>query len=170
MATGELNFESGSTLFAELNLPVPIQKLFPYRVPAAYNEKVKIGQRAIVQFGHKKILTGIVAAIHTQPPKEYEAKYILDLLDESEVVTAYQFMLYQWMADYYMCTVREVFSAPLPSGLKLSSESMVQLNPSFFPDDSSFDFSEKERVLIHHLQSDTLSYSDIANFLGAKTI
>ena len=170
MATGELNFESGSTLFTELILPVPIPKLFTYRVPAAFNEKVKIGQRAVVQFGHKKILTGIVAAIHTQPPKEYEAKYILDLLDESEVVTAYQFMLYQWMADYYMCTVGEVFNAALPSGLKLSSESMVQLNPSFRPDDSSFDFSEKERALINHLQSDTLSYSDIAKLLGAKTI
>src|SRR6267142_6465339 len=168
MTTGEHNFDSGLTHFTELVLPVPIPKLFTYRVPAAFNERVKIGQRAIVQFGHKKILTGIVATIHTQPPKDYEAKYILDLLDESEFVGSHQFMLYQWMADYYMCTVGEVFNAALPSGLKLSSESMVQLNPAFRLDETDFDFSEKERILLAHLQSKTLGYSDIARLLGAK--
>src|SRR5688572_19367 len=111
------------TLFAELILPVPIPKLFTYRVPADFNERIKTGQRAIVPFGTKKILTGVVANTHDKPPRDYEAKYILELLDETEIITPQQFSLYQWIADYYMCSQGEVLNAALPAGLKLSSES-----------------------------------------------
>jgi len=158
------------TFFADLILPVPIPKLFTYRVPAVLNEVIKIGQRVIVQFGQKKILTGIISRIHQNPPVEYEAKYILELIDENEVIGKHQFKLYQWMADYYMCTLGEVINAALPSGLKLSSESMVQLNPSFSWEETSFDFSKKERILINRLKNDTLSYTEIARFLGTKSI
>ena len=173
MSSGELNFDTTSTLFAELVLPVPIHKLFTYRVPAAFNEQIKAGQRAIVQFGHKKILTGIIVTIHNQPPKDYEAKYILELLDENEVIYPQQFRLFQWMADYYMCSLGEVMNAALPSGLKLSSESMVQLNPHFQLEDldnQTIHFSEKELLVIRQLQDKALSYSELAVLLGVKTI
>lgn len=158
------------TWFAEIILPVPIAKFFTYRVPKAFSDKVKSGQRVIVPFGQKKILTGIVATVHSQPPKEYEAKYILELLDEHEVMYAQQFQLYQWISEYYLCTPGEVLNAALPSGLKLSSESMVQLKPGFILEESDFDFSEKERLLLARLQHDTLNYSEVAKLLGAKTI
>ena len=82
---------NNDTLFAELVLPVPIPKLFTYRVPAAWNDKVKTGQRTIVPFGQRKILTGVIAKLHHQPPTEYEAKYLLELLDETEIITPLQF-------------------------------------------------------------------------------
>ena len=145
MTKEEAEFDT-HTFFAEIILPVPIPKLFTYRIPAALNEIVKTGQRVIVQFGQKKILTGIIANLHQQPPTDYEAKYILEIIDENEVIGPRQFSLYQWMADYYMCTPGEVINAALPSGLKLSSESMVQLHPSFHWEETSFDFSEKEQI------------------------
>ena len=162
--------ESRNTLFAELLLPVPVPKLFTYRVPLTLNEQIKTGQRAIVQFGDRKVLTGLVMKIHEQPPKDYEAKYILELLDEFPAVNDLQFRLFEWMADYYMCTLGEVMNAALPAGLKLSSESMVQLHPAFDLEDTHHAFSEKELMLLKRLQHDTLSYSDIAKFLGVKYI
>ncbi len=161
---------AGDTVFVEVILPVPIPKLFTYRVPAVWNEKVKIGQRTIVPFGQRKILTGIIARLHHQPPLEYEAKYLLELLDEHSIITQLQFKLYQWMADYYLCTLGEVMNAALPAGLKLSSESMVQLHPAFLLEESLFDFSEKERLLINRLAADTLSYSEVAKFLEVKSV
>jgi primosomal protein N' (replication factor Y) len=158
------------TLFAELILPVPIPKLFTYRVPANFNEHIKPGHRVIVPFGPKKILTGVVATIHDRPPVDYEAKYILEVLDESEIINAQQFTLYQWIADYYMCTPGEVLNAALPSGLKLSSESMIQLHPSFDEDTTRFDFSERELALLKRLKEDTLTYTDAAKVLGARNI
>lgn len=162
--------DSRETRFAEILLPVPIPKLFTYRVPFELNEHVKKGQRAIVQFGDRKILTGLIIEIKPEPPKDYEAKYILEILDEYPAVTDVQLKFFQWMADYYMCTLGEVMNAALPAGLKLSSESMVQLHPGFDLEESTFNFSEKEVMLIRRLQQDTLSYTDIAKFLGVKSI
>lgn len=163
-------FETTDTLFAELLLPVPIPKLFTYRIPAALNESVQVGQRAIVQFGERKILTGIIASFSTQPPKGYEAKYILELLDDYPVVTPVQFKFFQWLTEYYCCTPGEVLNAALPAGLKLSSESMVQLHPSFDWDSTTFEFSEKEEIVLRKLAQESLGYSDISKLLGVKNL
>ena len=169
--TDQLSFTESSTLFAELVLPVPVGRTFTYRVPLLLNEQIKIGQRAIVQFGAKKILTGIITSIHQQPPRQFEAKYILELLDEHEIIYPQQLLLYQWIADYYMCTLGEVLNAALPSGLKLSSESIVQINPLFNRDETEFDFSEKEELVLSRLkQIESLTYSDVTKLLSAKTI
>jgi primosomal protein N' (replication factor Y) len=162
--------DSVNTLFAELLLPVPIPRTFTYRVPAALSEHVKVGQRAIVQFGDRKILTGLISNIHQHPPKDYEAKYILELLDDFPSVNETQLKFFEWMAGYYMCTLGEVMNAALPAGLKLSSESMVQLHPAFNLDESDHSFSEKELILLKRLAHETLTYSDIAKFLGVKYI
>jgi primosomal protein N' (replication factor Y) len=160
--------DSRDTFFAELLLPVPVPKLFTYRVPFILNEKVKPGLRGIVQFGDRRILTGIVITVHQLPPKEYEAKYILELLDDEPVVNTHQLKLFQWIADYYLCSAGEVMNAALPSGLKLSSESMVQLNPSFSWETTLFEYSEREEHLLKHLEQQALSYSDISKLLGLK--
>lgn len=158
------------TLFAELLLPVPIPKLFTYRIPFNLNNTIQVGERAIVQFGDRKILTGIVVNIHEQPPVDYEAKYILELLDHFPVVSEQQLKLFQWIADYYLCTLGEVMNAALPSGLKLSSESMVQIHPAFNLDESELGFSEKELILLKRLTDESLSYSDISKLLGVKNL
>lgn len=162
--------ENRNTFFAEVLLPVPIPKYFTYRVPLNLNDHIQTGQRVIVQFGDRKILTGLVTSLTKDPPKDYEAKYILELLDELPSVNAYQFRLFEWMAGYYACTLGEVMNAALPAGLKLSSESMVQLHPSFNPDETEIGFSEKEWILLKRLQSEALSYSEISKLLGVKYI
>lgn len=166
----ESPLQRDQTIFAELIIPVPIRKLFTYRVPAGWNERIRIGQRAIVPFGARKILTGVIAKLHNTPPSGYEARYLLEVLDDAECITPQQFQLYEWMADYYLCAIGEVLNAALPAGLKLSSESMVQLNPAFDLETSPFDFSEKEQMLINHLRAEAMSYSEVARLLDAKSI
>lgn len=162
--------ESRKTLFAELLLPVPVPRLFTYRIPYKLNDLVRVGQRAIVQFGDRRIVTGLIFSISEQVPKEFEAKSILELLDEFPSVNDIQLKVFQWMADYYMCTLGEVMNAALPAGLKLSSESMVQIHPAFSLEESTLDFSEREVMLLKRLQNGTMTYSEIAKFLGVKFI
>ncbi len=161
-------FEQTDTLFVEVLLPVPIHKLFTYRVPQSLQESVQVGQRVIVQFGERKILTGVIGKLHNQPPKEYEAKYILELLDEEPVLTPIQFKFFEWLAAYYCCTPGEVLNAALPAGLKLSSESVVQLHPAFDWNSTLFEFSDKEEMLLKKLAQESLSYTDITKLLGVK--
>jgi primosomal protein N' (replication factor Y) len=158
------------TLFCNVLLPVPIPKLFTYRVPAEFNDRIQPLQRVILPFGPKKILTGVIIEIHESPPREYEAKMLFDILDPIPLLFPQQVEFMQWMARYYMCTEGEVLNAALPSGLKLSSESLVQLNPAFDFDNPGYDFSDKEWALLHRLRHDTLPYSDVTKFLGVKHI
>lgn len=166
----DLENKNRRTFFVELLLPVPIPKLFTYRVPHALTENVVIGQRAIVQFGDRKVLTGIIATIHETPPQGYEAKYVLELLEDFPSVTDQQFELFRWMASYYLCTLGEVLNAALPSGLKLSSESMVQLHPAFNLDQSDWGFTDKELILLRRLEHESLGYTDISKLLGVKQL
>lgn len=158
------------TIFADLLLPVPIAKFFTYRVPLHFKESVKTGQRAIVQFGDRKIITGIIVRLHHDPPRDYEAKYILEILEDHAVLGEVQLKFFQWMAEYYACTVGEVLNAALPSGLKLSSESKVQINPRLNLEETEDQFSEKELLLLRTLQQETLEYSRISKLLGVKTV
>jgi primosomal protein N' (replication factor Y) (superfamily II helicase) len=158
------------TFFAEVLLPVPVPRLFTYRIPLNLNDKTRIGQRAIVQFGDRKIVTGLIFNIHEQAPKDFEAKYILELLDDFPAVNELQLKLFQWIADYYMCTLGEVMNAALPAGLKLSSESMVQIHPAFSLEETTHHFSEKEVMLLQRLAAGTMTYTEISKFLGVKFI
>src|SRR5688500_11249296 len=161
---------SRKTLFAELLLPVPVPRLFTYRIPYNLNDHVRIGQRAIVQFGDRKIVTALIFNIHEEVPKDFEAKSLLELLDDFPSVNELQLKLFQWIADYYVCTLGEVMNAALPAGLKLSSESMVQIHPAFSLEQSTLDFSEKEVMLLKRLEKGTMTYTEIAKFLGVKFI
>lgn len=128
------------------------------------------GQRVIIQFGDRKIITGIIMKLHHDPPKEYEAKYILEVLEDYSLLKDIQLKFFHWMAEYYVCTVGEVLNAALPSGLKLSSESRVQINPKLDLEVSEELFSEKELMLLRKLQHETLEYSEISKMMGVKTV
>jgi primosomal protein N' (replication factor Y) (superfamily II helicase) len=168
-----LIFEPASTeritLFVDVILPVPIPKLFTYRIPFELNDAVQIGSRVIVQFGNKKIYTAVIAQIHQNPPQHYTAKYILELLDETPLVTQKQIDLFHWMADYYLCTIGEVMNVALPSGLKISSQSKIELNP--LAEIDQMEFTEKEAQLIDVLkEKKSLYYHEASVLLEVKNI
>ena len=174
MGALELNTSSDHkervTLFADVLLPVPITKLFTYRVPLELNDLVGIGYRVIVQFGKKKIITGVIANIHENPPEVYQAKYIIDLLDDEPIMNEKQLTLYEWIAGYYMSSMGEVLNVGMPSGLKLSSESKIQLNPEFDLAASYYDCSKKEQLILNVLERDqVITYGAAAQILQIKS-
>ncbi|WP_448518048.1 replication restart helicase PriA [Rhodoflexus sp.] len=160
------------TFFADILLPLPLKSTFTYRVPLAMNELIAEGMRAVVQFGQKRILTGIVVRIHETPPKDYQTKMILELIDNQQITVPIQLKFWEWVADYYLCSWGEVMNVGLPAGLKLSSESRIQFNPAFDaahinPDD----FSATELLLIDALrQNESLSYEEAVKISGSKQI
>jgi primosomal protein N' (replication factor Y) len=160
-------YQNEPPLFVDVILPLPLPLLYTYCVPPEYTGKVMQGVRVVVQFGKKRVLTAIVAAVHHNPPRQYEAKYLLDLLDDSPTVNSFQLRLFEWMASYYMCTQGEVLNAAVPSGLKLSSESKIQRNPDY---EDTYEFSAAEQLVLDELEKRNLSYSDVMTLLGKKSI
>ena len=121
--------------YANVILPVPLAGLFTYSVPEGM--AVGVGVRVLVTFGRSKKYMGIVACLHNNKPEGYEVKPIIQLMDAEPIVTGNQLKLWQWIADYYMSPIGEVYKAALPSGLKAEdgykpkTELYIQLTPSF---------------------------------------
>src|SRR4051812_36305063 len=116
---------SRTTLFVDVVLPLAVPNLYTYRVPYDWNDAVAPGKRVVVQFGKGKLYSALIRNIHEVPPKQYAAKYIESILDEKPVVNACQFELWDWLSQYYMCTIGEVMVAALPGGLRLASETKL---------------------------------------------
>jgi primosomal protein N' (replication factor Y) len=102
--------------YADLILPVPLQGLFTYAIPEGMS--VGVGMRVLVTFGRSKTYLGIVAKVHDVKPEGYQVKAITQVMDEAPIVTDSQLRLWQWISDYYLSPIGEVYKAALPSGLK----------------------------------------------------
>ena len=157
------------TLFAEMIIPLPVPGTFTYRIPYELNETVKVGQRAIVQFGRKKVLAGIISQLHEKIPSNFSPKYILGLLDENPVIFPQQLEFWSWMQQYYMCHIGELMQAALPSALKLSSESLITLSQNFQPDVQSLNEYEYQIVEALELQS-KLTLTEVSQILGFQKV
>jgi len=120
-----------SDQFADIILPLAVPGKFTYRIPAEFSEKVKPGCRVTIQFGRKKLYTGIVAYIHGNQLQTDTVKDIIDIIDNEPVINERQLRLWNWISDYYMCTPGEVMRASLPAGLYPESETELTFNPMF---------------------------------------
>ncbi|HEY4195496.1 MAG TPA: primosomal protein N' [Mucilaginibacter sp.] len=165
----EVQHTDRETLFVEVILPLAIAKNYTYRVPFQLNNAVEIGKRVVVQFGKSKLYTAIILSIGNQAPEKYEAKYLMEVLDDRPVVTMGQLHFWQWLAEYYMCNLGEVMNAALPSALKLASETKVELNKGFEFDKASL--HDKEYLIVEALEiQPELTVGDIVKLLGQKTV
>jgi len=155
-------------LFTDVILPLPLDYRFTYRVPAAFQMRIKTGARIIVQFGKRKFFSALVYKLHQDTPSgDFEIKDIDAILDEEPIIGEKQLQLWEWIANYYCCTMGEVFKAALPSGLKLESQTKVSLNPEA---DFNGDLSDKESAVVLLLESrKTASIQDLNQFLGQQS-
>lgn len=162
-------FAERKTLFVEVILPLSLAKLYTYRVPFEMTQRVQVGSRVIVQFGKNKIYAALVRTITDTAPEKYEAKYILDIVDDEPIVHDKQFELWDWIASYYMCQLGEVMQAALPAALKMASETKIIAADSSELDRSTL--SDKAFLVLEALDvAGELRISDIVKILGQKTV
>jgi len=114
-------------LYTDIVLPVPVLQTFTYYVPDHLTDRAMAGCRVIVQFGNRKLYSGLIKRVHTEKPN-YETKPIELVLDDSPIISPIQFPFWEWISNYYICSEGEVMKAALPSGLKLESQTNISLN------------------------------------------
>ena len=154
--------------FADVVLPLSLPALFTYRIPQTLNNQIQPGMRVVVQFGKNKLYAAIVWKVHETSPA-YITKYIDSVLDERPVVTVLQLNFWEWMSNYYLCAKGDIMLAALPSGLRLTSETRILINPNWEGDrkdldDETFALCEALDVKV------TLTIDDIAAILDKKTV
>ncbi len=117
-----------AAIYASVIVPRPLDVAFTYRVPSEMADAITVGQRVIVPFGTKRYVTGIVENIMPIRPAEVaDVKDISSVLDRDPIVKHPQLKFWHWLSDYYMCPIGDVFKAAMPAGLKVESESVVEL-------------------------------------------
>ena len=157
------------TQFVDVILPLPLQNRYTYRVPRNLNEQVASGKRVVVQFGRTKVYTAVIAHIHNKAPGQYEAKYIISVLDDFPIVNDIQLQLWAWMASYYMCSQGEIMNAALPAGLKLASETILKLNPEFNGEQSIL--TDNQFLVWDALRiNEQLTVTEVMLILNQKTV
>lgn len=153
--------------FADVILPLPLEGTFTYSLPKSFSSLVQVGCRIIVPFGTAKYYSAIVMKLHDDIPT-YTTKVALELLDSSPIVTTEQLKLWGWIAEFYLCTIGDVYKAALPGGLKLESESSVMYNEEFIADNT---LSPSEEKIIQALEEQTeQTLSTLQRKTGIKNI
>ena len=76
--------------------------------------------RVVVPCGQKKTYTALCVEVTDKKPNigVKNIKCIYSVLDDMPMLLPQQLKLWQWMADYYMCTLGDIYKAALPAGLK----------------------------------------------------
>ncbi len=155
--------------YADIILPLALPKrTYTYAVPDELVAQVQPGVRVEVQFGPSKLYSGLVQNVHATPP-DYRLKKIMAVLDEVTVVSPQQLALWDWLADYYCCTLGEVMQAALPGHLKLTSETKLVFSATFGDDFSSLDSDEYLIAEALHLQQE-VTIDDARKILNKKTV
>ena len=122
-----------------------------------------------VPFGKSKIYTGIVYQVHQTPPQTYETKEIDQILDEYPLVTQTQLKHWQWIADYYLCSLGEVMRAALPGAFLLESETIIKLQTERPFTETVM--SDQEALIVEALHNrQQLHLNDVRSLLDRKQV
>jgi len=149
-------------------LPIPLQKLFTYKITEAEAEFLQVGMRVAVPFGKSKIFTGLVFEIHQNGPTAYKAKEIHQILDDEPIVTSRQLEHWKWISDYYMCSLGDVMRAAIPSAFLLESETLVLKNETFQYEEN---LNDDEYLIYEALQHQSvLKIQEISKILNKKGV
>lgn len=109
-------------LFADVILPLAIAPL-TFEVEEELWSHIGVGSGVSVPLGENKLYTGIVCRLHHNTPPYKRIRTIGSIVRSEPLAGLTQLALWEWMADYYMCTVGEIMRAALPSLLKPSAKS-----------------------------------------------
>lgn len=107
--------------YIDVILPLPLDGTFTYAVSDEMAARLAMGVRVLVPLGKTKTYTGLCAgephdkAEGIEPDK---VKMIIAVLDHAPMLLPHQLRLWQWMSDYYMSPLGDIYKAALPSGLK----------------------------------------------------
>ena len=138
------------SLYAQILMPLPLQSTFTYAVPQDMAGRVRPGHRVVVPFGNRKFYTGIVTEIGNTPPEgNFDVKEIASTLDDGPIIRRPQIQLWDWIADYYLCSPGDVFRAALPAALKVESETFIEAAPDV--DLSETHLTERESAIFQLL-------------------
>jgi primosomal protein N' (replication factor Y) len=116
-----------SPTIAQVVVELPVQMPLDYRIPSALRPHCQVGQRVLVPVGKRRVLGYIVGLACTS--KVPGPKDVLEVLDDTPLLTPELLRLTRWMAEYYLCPWGQVLKAAIPEGFRIQSKVTYALTP-----------------------------------------
>ncbi len=113
-------------LYAKVVVGFPVSGPFDYIVPDSLSGKITLGARAWVSFGTRRIVGYVVGFSKKSQIKKI--KPILELIDESPILTKNLLLLTKELAEYYYCSWGEAIETAIPEGLR-KGKKIDRVNP-----------------------------------------
>ncbi|MCP1301502.1 primosomal protein N' [Chryseobacterium sp. S0630] len=155
--------------YAQIVLPLNLKGSFTYKVPEEMMSEIQPGMRVLVPFGGKKIYTGIVFELHDNAPENFVAKEVISMLDDQPILPQEQIDFWNWLSEYYLCSLGEIYRFSFPSSLKLESETYLKLKPGAIIDFENLDVNEMYLVQALEVRQ-LINLTDIEAFIPKKDI
>lgn len=155
--------------YAQIVLPLNLKGSFTYKVPEEMMSEIQPGMRVLVPFGGKKIYTGIVFELHDNAPENFVAKEVISMLDDQPILPQEQIDFWNWLSEYYLCSLGEIYRFSFPSSLKLESETYLKLKSGAIIDFENLDVNEMYLVQALEVRQ-LINLTDIEAFIPKKDI
>ena len=134
-------FEMTNQSLYDIILPLAIADVYTYNIPdillpIANRQSPITGCRVLVPLGKKSVI-GIIYRRHEgELAPNIKVRDAIQIIDEQPIVTPKQLQLWEWLAQYYMCTLGEVMAAALPSEIiddnySAATTQYIQLSPAY---------------------------------------
>lgn len=160
-------------MFVEVVFPLPFRKAFTYSVPKDLQEFTKIGVRAVAPFG-KRTLTGFVINMPASVSlKKEEIKPIKDILDDKPIFTNKTLKFYEWLSEYYLCSLGEALKLLVPQGTDVETKRKIIVDKDFVVDLLSKEKKKdslKFKILNELSKREELNFSSLQKAVKKKNI
>ncbi|MEJ2196785.1 MAG: primosomal protein N' [Ignavibacteriaceae bacterium] len=159
-------------MYVEVVFPLPFRKSFTYKVPEELKSFAMIGVRAIAPFG-RRTLTGFIINTSEKTSLKEKIKPIIDILDAIPIIDNTSITFYQWIADYYLCSLGEALRLAVPHGSSVESKRKIQIDPDFSEDlllKEKNKSSVRAKILNELTKRTQINQSYLQKLVGRKNI
>lgn len=160
-------------MFAEIVFPLPFRKTFTYSVPKELQSYAKTGVRAVAPFG-RRMLTGFIINItdKTELSKD-DIKPITDILDDKPIFNKGTQKFYEWLSDYYLCSLGEALKLIVPQGTDVETKRKIVVDEQFVTEllqNEKKKDSLKFKILTELAKRNELNFSTLQKAIKKKNI
>ena len=156
------------SFYIDVLLPFPLKNFYTYEINEEEFKFIKKGFRVLVPFGGKKVFTSIVIEKHKNVPHQYEPKRIFAFQDDFSVVNKNQILFWEWMSNYYQCSMGAILKASIPSSFLLSSETLLEKKLNKKIDYKNL--SDEEILVLDALDLKKIKIEEVRLILNKKNI
>lgn len=147
--------------YVSVILPLKLEWEPCYYLPAGIGADVVVGTRVMVRFAGKSYVGAVSATGIVPEVEERKIMPILSVVEGLPPVSRGELELWRFVAEYYLCTIGEVYKAAYPSlkiGMEMSRARQEERRKSLIDKKIAALQSKKERIL-----ASVRRYADLAD-------